>query len=557
METAKGIGIAVVLSILIWVAWTTLMPQPKPAPPAVAKPVTVGATPTAAAPPAPVGVSATAAAPVAPVAAAAPVEPIGEATERFVTVETPVFTVRLSNRGGAVTSLRLKAHRDSKKEPLDLVRAGAPFPGETLALLAADPFLERAAKAFHVAVQEETKSGPRVTFRYREADGATLTRTYDFAQGYVLAHRIEREGPGPRPIVVALGPGIGNPSAEELANQYTKPGSTVALGADGSVTRHAKDGLKEPIPLSATLSAAGIEDNYFLTAFLPKGPAQASLHPVALTTPGAAGAAATVLAESAVHLEGSGLLETELYLGPKDVKTLQAVRPGMEKLIDFGMFAIIVRGLLWCLQGIYGWVGNWGVAIVIITFFIKVVLYPLTHQQLVSMKKMSALQPKMETIRAKWTPKLKTDPQARVKMNEEVMALYKKEGVNPAGGCLPLLLQAPFLWAFYSLLTHTIELRHAPFMLWIQDLSAKDPYYVTPIVMTATMWLQQQMTPATGDPAMRRVMMMMPLVFGFMFKDLPSGLVLYWLVQNVLTIAQQMILNRFTDLGPASAKKPA
>ena len=131
------------------------------------------------------------------------------------------------------------------------------------------------------------------------------------------------------------------------------------------------------------------------------------------------------------------------------------------------------------------------------------------------------------------------------------MALYKQEGVNPAGGCLPLLLQMPILIAFYNLLAHSIELRHAPFMLWITDLSAKDPYYVTPILMTATMWIQQQMTPTGGDPTMRKVQNVMPLVMGFLFKDVPSGLVLYWLMQNVLTIGQQMLLNRFTDLGPA------
>ncbi|HUM02183.1 MAG TPA: membrane protein insertase YidC, partial [Thermoanaerobaculia bacterium] len=147
------------------------------------------------------------------------------------------------------------------------------------------------------------------------------------------------------------------------------------------------------------------------------------------------------------------------------------------------------------------------------------------------------------------------DPNARLKMNEETMALYKQEGVNPAGGCLPLLLQMPILIAFYNLLAHSIELRHAPFMLWITDLSAKDPYYITPILMTLTMWIQQQMTPATGDPAMRRVMNIMPFAMGFFFKDMPSGLVLYWLMQNVLTIVQQVLLDRYTDLGPTSMKR--
>ena len=229
----------------------------------------------------------------------------------------------------------------------------------------------------------------------------------------------------------------------------------------------------------------------------------------------------------------------------------------MDKLIDYGWFAIVAKPLLWVLKWIQVYVVNWGLAIIAITFLIKVVLFPLTYKQLVSMKKMSTLQPRVETIRAKWSTKLKSDPQARVKMNEEMMNLYKTEGVNPAGGCLPLLLQMPILIAFYQMLAHAIELRHAPFWLWIQDLSAKDPYYVTPILMTATMWIQQQMTPSTGDATQKKIMAAMPLVFGFMFKDMPSGLVLYWLVQNVLTIGQQMLLNKYTDLGPVAAPKKA
>jgi YidC/Oxa1 family membrane protein insertase len=191
----------------------------------------------------------------------------------------------------------------------------------------------------------------------------------------------------------------------------------------------------------------------------------------------------------------------------------------------------------------------------VVTFLIKVALYPLTHKQLLSMQKMQRVQPKMEAIRTKYAGKVKTDPQARTKMNEEMMALYKTEGVNPAGGCLPLLLQLPFLFAFYNLLARTIELRHAPFIFWIQDLAAKDPYYVTPILMTISMWLQQQMAPQTGDRVQRRILGALPFVWGFMFKDMPSGLVLYWLVQNILTIVQQILLDRYTDLGPTAMAK--
>jgi YidC/Oxa1 family membrane protein insertase len=392
-----------------------------------------------------------------------------------------------------------------------------------------------------------------VRFRYREASGEGLLRTYVFRDSYVVVVTAERDGAAGGAVGLVLGPGIGNPSTDELASRYTKPGATVTLSATASVDRKAKDGLKEAELQGAGLVAAGLEDNYFLTAFLPTGTATVTLRPVTL----AAAAPAPADAESEVVLAAPGALATDVFLGPKELDVLEKTRPGMDRLIDYGWYAILVKPLLWGLKAIHSVVGNWGVAILLITVVIKVLLFPLTHKQLVSMKKMSVLQPKVETIRTKWSGKLKQDPQARVKMNEEMMALYKQEGVNPAGGCLPLLLQMPILVAFYNLLAHSIELRHAPFMLWITDLSAKDPYYVTPILMTATMWLQQQMTPTGGDPTMRRVQNIMPLVMGFLFKDVPSGLVLYWLMQNVLTIGQQMLLNRFTDLGPKSMKPKA
>jgi YidC/Oxa1 family membrane protein insertase len=477
----------------------------------------------------------------------------------IVAVDAPLYTARLSNRGGDLVSFVLKRFRDAAGQPLDLVRHGGGFPGRTLALDGADPLLSRAQQALFTVEKAEKDGSATVRFRFREADGSGIVRTYVFRSGYVVSMRVEREGTvAGLPVAVVLGPGIGNPSAEEMASQYTRPGSAVALSASGSVTRKAKGDLKEPSPMGQGLTAIGIEDNYFLTAFLPAPAAAATLRPVTLAgAPTTEGKEDAATLENTVVLAGSGTLETDLYLGPKDISVLEKVRPGMDRLIDYGWFAILVKPLLWALKAIQGVVRNWGLAIIVITILIKLLLFPLTHKQLVSMKKMSALQPKMDAIRTKYATKIKNDPGARLKMNEETMALYKQEGVNPAGGCLPLLLQMPILIAFYNLLIHAIELRHAPFMLWIHDLSAKDPYYITPILMTLTMWIQQRMTPATGDPAMRRVMAIMPFAMGFFFKDVPSGLVLYWLMQNILTIIQQILLDRFTELGPTSMKRAA
>ena len=548
MET-KRLVLAFALSAAVLIGWTVLFPPPKRPEPAAKPAAKLAATTAAAAPP----VATAAPTPLAAAAASVPAIPVSAGAEEMVEVRTPLYTARLSNEGGVLKSFVLTHHRDGAGKALDLVRQGAPFPGATLALDAVDAFLARAAKA-RFAVERETGNGvTTVRFRYREASGEGLLRTYVFRDSYVVVVTAERDGAAGGAVGLVLGPGIGNPSTEELASRYTKPGATITLSATASVDRRAKDGLKEAELKGAGLVAAGLEDNYFLTAFLPSGTAAVTLRPVTL----AAVAPAPAEAESEVVLSAPGALATDVFLGPKELDVLEKTRPGMDRLIDYGWYAIVVKPLLWGLKAIQKVVGNWGVAILLITVVIKVLLYPLTHKQLVSMKKMSVLQPKVETIRTKWSGKLKQDPQARVKMNEEMMALYKQEGVNPAGGCLPLLLQMPILIAFYNLLAHSIELRHAPFMLWITDLSAKDPYYVTPILMTATMWLQQQMTPTGGDPMMRRVQNIMPLVMGFLFKDVPSGLVLYWLMQNVLTIGQQMLLNRFTDLGPKSMKPKA
>ena len=215
-------------------------------------------------------------------------------------------------------------------------------------------------------------------------------------------------------------------------------------------------------------------------------------------------------------------------------------------MLQYGTFGIIARFFLICLLWLNKYTHNYGWAIIVLTFLIKVVLYPLQHKSIVSMKKMQRVQPKVEAIKNRFK-KARTDAEQRQKMNVEMMKLYQQEGINPMGGCLPIVLQLPILWGFYGLLSRAIELRGAPFLGWIHDLSAKDPYYVTPILMTITMFAQQALTPTTGDPAQRRMFLIMPLVFGWIFKEFPSGLVLYWLMQNLLTIVQQIIMNKWND----------
>jgi len=230
-------------------------------------------------------------------------------------------------------------------------------------------------------------------------------------------------------------------------------------------------------------------------------------------------------------------LQFRFYAGPKELHDLTLAHTKLEKAIDFGWFDVIAQPLLLCLKFFYSYTHNYGIAIILLTILIKLLFWPLTNKSFTSMQAMKKLQPLMQKIREKY----KDDPQ---RMNQEIMQLYRTQKVNPFGGCLPMVLQIPVFFGLYKALLYAIELRHSPFIWWIQDLSAKDPYYITPIVMGATMFIQQKMTPTGADPMQAKIMLFMPIIFTFMFLNFPSGLVIYWLFNNVISIGQQVYINR-------------
>jgi YidC/Oxa1 family membrane protein insertase len=351
---------------------------------------------------------------------------------------------------------------------------------------------------------------------------------------------------------VAVGSGLRNAGAEE-ASRYSPPAAALATSG-GGFERAIADKLAKPktVPVDPK-GFAGLEDNYFLDVFLPQQPATAVIRAVPL--PDVDGKKTQPV--PTVELTASGTLSGKAYFGPKDVEVLENTQLGLEKTVDFGWYGILARPLLWLLKRTYGWVGNYGVAILLVTLAIRIVLFPLMHKSYASMKKMQKLAPKMNAIRDKYK-KARTDAAQRAKMNQELMTLYQAEGYNPMSGCLPILLQLPILVAFYNVLSRSIELRHAPFALWIKDLSAVDHTYVLLILMIVSMYVQQAMTPSTADPTQKKIFMAMPLLWGFFLKDMPSGLVLYWLFSNVLTILQQVLINRIVkDEEPAGKPKGA
>ena len=241
----------------------------------------------------------------------------------------------------------------------------------------------------------------------------------------------------------------------------------------------------------------------------------------------------------------TGEWRTRLYVGPKDQKRLEQLAQNLNLTVDYGFLWWLAVPLFWILDWLHGFVRNWGVAIILLTVLVKLVLYPLSSASYKSMANMRRVAPQMKRLQERYAGD-------RQKLSQEMMGLYKKEGVNPLGGCLPMLLPMPIFIALYWVLFESVELRQAPFLLWIQDLAARDPFFVLPLLMGGTMYLQQAMSPAMGDPMQVRMMKMMPIVFTVLFLWFPAGLVLYWLINSVLSVAQQWYVMKKADAASAA-----
>lgn len=561
--------LALVLSFAVLAAWSYFFPQPEPVrpPTPAAETAPTEAAPDMAAPRAGAdgeqpdraeagdGQEALLEAPEAE-------EEILTDAERTVVVENDRFRAELSNRGAVIVSFELKQHESRDDGGLvDLVRrrVAGPYP---FGLVGADDRPLPLDDALFT-VEESGGAGDRdVIFRYRGPAGAAEKRfTFNGDETFDVAITVDR----PRDWGLWLGPGLRNAGPEELDERFAR-GGVYRLG--GEVERVDGKGADEVVSLPGSgLAWAGLDDHYFLTALFPHHGADVRgvrylpvlLEPagerawsfIPVPEGGPAKAQEDLPTTLAMVMEpAGGRLEVGAFWGAKDLERLAAAAPGLEDTVGFGMFGWFSKGLLVGLLWIHdNVVANYGWAIVLLTVAIKLVLLPLTHKSYISMRKMQGLAPKMQAIRDRYRPKLRDkkgrpDVEMQRKMNEEIMGLYKAEGVNPAGGCLPMLLQLPVLFAFYRLLDMAVELRGEPWIFWINDLSLKDPFYVLPIVMGATQFLQQRMTPMAGDPMQRRIFQLMPVFMTVLFLGFPSGLVLYWLTNNVLTIAQQAVYNR-------------
>jgi len=486
-----------------------------------------------------------------------PGEVLEDNTEKTIKVETPLYVAEWSNRGGTLRSWKLKHHLKSlpsKNEPetewLDLVPGSAAKTGlYPFALKVENQELsEKLNQALYRVnggdlslAGEQTGS---LIFEYSDGNNVSIIKEFVFnGQDYNFKVRtiLEVNGQESKPILL-WGPGIGTLSPEELKQKFSANRGVAFLSQkDNKVFRllEKKISLENEAQRFAGLTWAAYEENYFASIFLfgPEG-SQAFAYRLDLNEQQADGK--TVM----VPYYYLGLANpVEAYLGPKEYDRLKAYGHQTKKIINFGFFGGVAELLLVATKFFHRYFPNWGLAIIIMTLIIKIIFFPLTYSSTKSMARMQELQPKIKALRAKYK-KAKQDMEQRRQMNEELMQLYKEHGINPASGCLPLLIQLPVFWGFFRMLVVAVEFRHSPFVFWIKDLSVRDPFYVTPVLMGVTQYISQKMTPSTADPAQQKMMLLMPFIFTIFFMNFQAGLVLYWLTNNVLQIAQQAIMNK-------------
>lgn len=469
---------------------------------------------------------------------------------RQIAVETPLYKAVLSEKGAGITSFVLKKYRSAAADDSPLMNL-FPDNGSIDGLLVGlaskgNGGLENALFQTNLGGDQLSLSdGSReVVFSFVADNGLQIEKVYRFsADSYVMGFEVRLTNGSVQPLKDSLFVALRN-EFHGKKSQYGFEGPTVLV--ERSLENVPIDEIAKKNSLTGNIKWIALENRYFMTSVIPVKEQAATVR--LSVFPGNGVESQYVEPEQTIEPGGRSKYEFLLFFGPRSVEAVKQAGHDLERIIDFGYFDILAKPCLWLMNYLYNFIPNYGVAIIILTILSKILLWPLGTKSYKSMSQMKKLQPLIQEIRDKY----KND---RKKMNEEVMRLHRTYSINPLGGCLPMLVQIPVFFALYRMLDQAIELRHAPFIGWINDLSAPDrlghfdfaiPFMEAPygipvltLVMGATMLLQQKMTPATGDPTQAKMMMLMPVVFTFIFINFSSGLVLYWLVNNVLSIGQQ------------------
>ncbi len=504
----------------------------------------------------------TAAASTKPASQAVAAKP--EAPSRDIRVETPHYTAVFSTRGASLKSLKLKDYyqdcyecpddiwpkvkrfftgvkdptKPKTKEFVELVdvRNGMPYPltvtfPESSTDIAPDAVFDSASGKLDLINAKEKQ---QLVFSKSYGD-VKIEKVFTFdPAGYTIGLEVKVHNLTSSPITQV--PTINwyqYVDPQKVEDSYGHDGPAVSVG--GSIERQEVKKLNNESILGPNVLWSAYESKYFIASFIPENP---SLTNVVMTRDTSDMVAVGMKGRKEVIPGGqNSVFSYSIYLGPKQYDLLKTLGVGLESAIDFGWFKWLAIPALYILNFLYGFVLNYGIAIIILTTIIKIIFWPLGNLSYKSMNEMKKLQPKIEALKEKH----KND---QSKIGQETMALYREHKVNPFSGCLPMLIQIPVFFGLYKALMYSIELRHSPLFFWIQDLSAKDPYYITPIIMGATQFITQKMTPAMGDPMQQKIMLFMPIVFTFFFLNFPAGLVIYWLFNNILQIGQQYYINK-------------
>lgn len=459
--------------------------------------------------------------------------------EQTVTVETDLVRVGLSNRGGVIQSLELKRYHTSPPEvkPVQLVYQGGKFKGP-LSITVANADIDKTIREGLYRIEKDFTSLDaghpvgHVTMQFQDPVthlGVEKRLTFHH-DSYVVDIAVALDGVN-EPYEIGLGTNFG---IVEWGDGF--------IGLIGSASRVDdkidKDTPEKELELKGAVQWAALQDKYFISVMMPK---QGEAVLVKLEAP--------KVVTAGVRMPASGAASSvalQLYAGPKEYDTLRSLNVGLEDMIDFGWFIYgswsfvkaVAKPIFYVLRFIHDYIPNYGITIILLTVGIKLIFVPLQYKSYKSMKMMKAIQPKIAAVQEKY----KGD---RDKLNKELMKLYRDQKVNPLGSILPMFLQMPVFIALFNVLYMSIDLRQAPFMLWVTDLSVQDPFYVLPIIMGATMFIQQKITPNTMDPTQAKIMLILPIGMTFLFINFPAGLVLYWMTNNILTITQQLVTDRF------------
>ncbi len=508
----------------------------------------------------------------------APTPSLPQAELREIALKTPYWNGKVSNQGAVITEWTMTHSPNGK--PVDppngvnLISAqksqeiGAPL----RLLIPSDRNLEKELNAAHFALLEDPgqnvelkpEEKKTITFNYANASGVSASKTLVFNGAgfdFDLKVNVKRNGQ-PIETSVVVGPSFGDQSLKEFG--YYKPAPQATYSASGSVERNAGTDVTTADPVAITQTNvlwAAVDDNYFAMAVVPASPAKTA-NILNVKRKEKVGDKEVDHDHVSIAIPVVNDQFSHIYAGPKDLDTLAEVNKrfglenqpkNLEYLISYGWNIVswIVKPIAAFMRSafvhLYGWTGNYGWAIILLTVALNMCFFPLRWRSSVSMKKAAALQPKMKDLQERMKKLDKNDPRAAELQKEQVALM--REG-NPLMGCLPLMLQMPFFWAVFIVLSSAIEFRNAKFFLWVHDLSSPDPWFVLPVIFVISMIVQTALTPSTADPIQKRMQYFMPLMMGYFFIYAPAGLVLYWMVGNLVGIAQQYVINRITPTPP-------